>query len=82
MNPMGSILVPVAVTTNGHLSLVNFNPSFSNVCKLMQLLVAPVSYNALNAKFELLIGKTVPVVGPTATVQISTKCWSVLCTSW
>ena len=79
---MGSMLVPVAVTTHGHLSLVKFNQCFSNVCRLMQLLVAPVSYNALNVRFELFIGKRIPVAGPTTTVQISTKCRSVLCISW
>ena len=47
----------------------------------MQLFVAPVSYKALILMFELSIGKTVPVVGPMAIVQISTKCLSVLCTS-
>ena len=47
----------------------------------MQLFVTPVSYKALILMSELLIGKTVPVVGPTAIVQISTKCLSVLCTS-
>ena len=47
----------------------------------MQLFIAPVSYKALILMFELLIGKTVPVVGPMAIVQISTKCLSVLCTS-
>ena len=47
----------------------------------MQLFVAPVSYKALILMSELLIGKTVPVVGPMAIVQISTKCLSVLCTS-
>ena len=47
----------------------------------MQLFVAPVSYKALILRPKLLIGKTVPVAGPTAIVQISTKCLSVLCTS-
>ena len=47
----------------------------------MQLFIAPVSYKALILMSELLIGKTVPVVGPTAIVQISTKMLSVLCTS-
>ena len=47
----------------------------------MKLLVAPVLYKALILVSELLIGKTVPVVGPMAIVQISTKCLSVLCTS-
>ena len=81
MNPIGSILVPVAVTMNGHLSSVSFNFKDSKVLRLMQLFVAPVSYKALILMFELSFGKTVPVVGPTAIVQISTKCLSVLCTS-
>ena len=81
MNLIGSILVPVAVTMKGHLSSVNFNFKDSKVLRLMQLFVAPVSYRALILMFELFIGKTVPVVGPTAIVQISTKCLSVLCTS-
>ena len=81
MNPIGSILVPVAVTMKGHVSSVNFNFKDSKVLRLMQLFVAPVSYNALILMFELFIGKTVPVAGPTAIVQISTKWLSVLCTS-
>ena len=78
---MGSILVPVTVTMKGHLSLVS--PSFkdSKVLRLMQLLVAPISYRALILRPKLLIGKTVPVAGPTAIVQMSTKCVSMLCTS-
>ena len=47
----------------------------------MQLIDAPVSYNALILMFEVVIGKIVPVVGPTAMVQISTKWGSVLFTS-
>ena len=81
MNPIGSILVPVTITMKGHLSLASFNFKDSKVLRLMQLFVAPVSYKALILMFELSIGKTVPVVGPTAIVQISTKCLSVLCTS-
>ena len=81
MNPMGSILVPVAVMTKGHLSFVSFRFKDSNVLRLMQLLVAPVSYRALILRPKLLIGKTVPVAGPTAIVQVSTKCLFVLCTS-
>ena len=80
VNPMGSILVPVAVTTKGHLSFVSLGFKDSNV--LMQLLVAPVSYRALILRPKLLIGKTVPVAGPIAIVQVSTKCLSMLCTSW
>ena len=72
MNPIGSMLVPVAVTTKGHLSSVSFNFKDSKVLRLMQLLVAPVSYRALILVSELLIGKTVPVLGPMAIVQIST----------
>ena len=81
VNPTGSILVPVAVMTKGHLSFVSFSFKDSKVLKLMQLFVAPVLYKALILMSELLIGKTVPVAGPTAIVQISTKCLSVLCTS-
>ena len=47
----------------------------------MQLLVAPVSYRALILRPKPLIGKTVPVADPTAVVQVSTKCLSMLCTS-
>ena len=47
----------------------------------MQLFVGPVAYKALILMSELLTGKTVPVVGPPAIVQISTKCLSELCTS-
>ena len=47
----------------------------------MQLIDAPVLYNALILMFEVVIGKIVPVVGPTATVQISTKWESMLFTS-
>ena len=81
VNPVGSILVPVAITMKGHLFSVSFNFKDSKVLRLMQLFVAPVSYKALILMFELSIGKTVSVVGPTAIVQISTKCLSVLCTS-
>ena len=81
VNPTGSILVPVAVMMKGHLSSVSFNFKDSNVLRLMQLFIAPVSYKALILMSELLIGKTVPVVGPTAIVQISTECLSELCTS-
>ena len=78
---MGSILVPVTVTTKGQLSLVSLSFKDSNVWRLMQLLVAPVSYRALILRPKLLMGKKVPVAGPTAIVQVSTKCLSVLCTS-
>ena len=73
VNPIGSMLVPVAVTTVGSLSLVRVNFRDSKVLRLMQLIDAPVSYSALISMLEAFIRKTVPVVGPTATVQISTK---------
>ena len=79
VNAMGSILVPVAVTTVGNLSLARLRLRDSKILRLMQLIDAPVSYNALI--FEVVIGKIVPVVGPTAMVQISTKWESVLFTS-
>ena len=47
----------------------------------MQLIDAPVSYSTLILLLEAFIGKTVPVVGPTAIVQISTKCETLLFTS-
>ena len=78
---MGSILVPVTVTMKGHLSLVSLSFKDSKVLRLMQLFVAPVSYRALILRPKLLIGKTVPVAGRTAIVQVSSKCLSVLCTS-
>ena len=81
VNPTGSILVPVTIMMKGHLSFVSFNFKDSKVLRLMQLFIASVSYKALILMPELLIGKTVPVVGLTAIVQISTKCLSVLCTS-
>ena len=81
VNPIGSILVPVAVTTKGHLSFVSLSFKDSKVLRLMQLFVAPVSYRALILRPKLLMGKTVPVAGPTAIVQVSTKCLSMLCTS-
>ena len=73
VNPIGSMLVPVAVTTVGSLSLVRVNCRDSKVLRLMQLIDAPVSYSALISMLEAFIGKTVPVVDPTATVKISTK---------
>ena len=73
VNPTGSMLVPVAVTTVGNLSLVRVRCRDSRVLRLMQLIDAPVSYSALILKLEAFIGNTVPVVGPTAIVQISTK---------
>ena len=45
----------------------------------MQLFVAPVPYRALILRPKLLMAKTVPVAGPTAIVQVSTKCLSMLC---
>ena len=73
VNPTRSMLVPVAVTTVGNLSLVSFRCRDSKVLRLMQLIGAPVSYSALILMLEAFIGKTVPVAGPTAMVQISTK---------
>ena len=81
VNPMGSILVPIAVTTRGNLSLVRLSLSESKVSRLIQLMEAPVSYSAFIFTLLQVIGKTVPVAGPTAIVQVSTKCVSVLFTS-
>ena len=81
VNPMGSILVPVAVTTRGNLSLVRLSLSESKVLRLIQLMEAPVSYSAFIFTMLQVIGKTVPVAGPMAIVQVSTKCVSVLFTS-
>ena len=81
VNPMGSILVPVAVTTRGNLSFVRLSLSESKVLRLIQLMEAPVSYSAFICTLLQVIGKTVPVAGPTAIVQVSTKCVSVLFTS-
>ena len=79
VNPIGSILVPVAVTTRGN--LVRLSLSESKVLRLIQLIEAPVSYSAFIFTLLQLIGKTVPVAGPTAIVQVSTKCVSVLFSS-
>ena len=81
VNPIGSILVPVAVTTRGNLSFVRLSLSESKVLRLIQLLEAPVSYSAFIFTLLQVIGKTVPVEGPTAIVQVSTKWVSVLFTS-
>ena len=81
VNPMGSMLVPVAVTTRGNLSLVRLSLSESKVSRLIQLMEAPVSYSAFIFTLLQVIGKPVPVAGPTAIVQVSTKCVSVLFTS-
>ena len=81
VNPIGSILVPVAVTTRGNLSFVRLSLSESKVLRLIQLMEAPVSYSAFIFTLLQLIGKTVPVEGPTAIVQVSTKWISVLFTS-
>ena len=81
VNPVGSILVPVAVTTRGNLSFVRLSLSESKVLRLIQLMEAPVSYSAFIFTLLQLIGKTVPVAGPTAIVQVSTKWVSVLFTS-
>ena len=81
VNPIGSILVPVAVTTRGNLSFVRLSLSESKVLRLIQLIEAPLSYSAFIFTLLQLIRKTVPVAGPTAIVQVSTKCVSVLFTS-
>ena len=81
VNPIGSILVPVAVTTRENLSLVRLSLSESKVLRLIQLMEAPVSYSAFIFTLLQVIGKTVPVEGPTAIVQVSTKWVSVLFTS-
>ena len=81
VNPIGSILVPVAVTTRGNLSYVRLSLSESKVLRLIQLMEAPVSYSAFIFTLLQLIGKTVPVAGPMAIVQVSTKWVSVLFTS-
>ena len=81
VSPIGSILVPVAVTTRGNLSFVRLSLSESKVLRLIQLMEAPVSYSAFIFTLLQVIGKTVPVEGPTAIVQVSTKWVSVLFTS-
>ena len=81
VNPIGSILVPVAVMTRGNLSFVRLSLSESKVLRLIQLMEAPVSYSAFIFTLLQVIGKMVPVEGPTAIVQVSTKWVSVLFTS-
>ena len=81
VNPIGSILVPVAVTTRGNLSFVRLSLSESKVLRLIQLMEAPVLYSAFIFTLLQVIGKMVPVEGPTAIVQVSTKWVSVLFTS-
>ena len=81
VNPIGSILVPVAVMTRGNLSFDRLSLSESKVLRLIQLMEAPVSYSAFIFTLLQVIGKTVPVEGPTAIVQVSTKWVSVLFTS-
>ena len=81
VNPIGSILVPVAVTTRGNLSFVRLSLSESKVLRLIQLMEAPVSYSAFIFTLLQVIGKTVPVEDPMAIVQVSTKWVSVLFTS-
>ena len=81
VSPIGSILVPVAVMTRGNLSFVRLSLSESKVLRLIQLMEAPVSYSAFIFTLLQVIGKTVPVEGPTAIVQVSTKWVSVLFTS-
>ena len=81
VNPIGSILVPVAVTTRGNISFVRLSLSESKVLRLVQLMEAPVLYSAFIFTLLQVIGKTVPVECPTAIVQVSTKRVSVLFTS-
>ena len=81
VNPIGAILVPVAVTTRGNLSFVSLSLSESKVLRLIQLIEAPVSYSAFIFTLLQVIGKTVPVAGPMAIVQVSTKCVLELFTS-
>ena len=81
VNPIGSILVPVAVMTRGNLSFDRLSLSESKVLRLIQLMEAPVSYSAFIFTLLQVIGKTVPVEGPTAIVQVSTTWVSVLFTS-
>ena len=81
VNPIGSILVPVAVMTRGNLSFDKLSLSESKVLRLIQLMEAPVSYSAFIFTLLQVIGKTVPVEGPTDIVQVSTKWVSVLFTS-
>ena len=81
VNPIGSILVPVAVTTRGNLFVVRLSLSESKVLRLIQLMEAPVSYSAFIFTLLQVIGKTVPVAGPMAIVQVSTKCTLELFTS-
>ena len=81
VNPIGSILVPVAMTTSGNLSFVRSSLRDSKVLRLIQFIDAPVSYSALILTSLQVIGKIVPVVCPTAMVQVSTKWVSVLFTS-
>ena len=91
VNPMGSMLVPVAVTTVGNLSFVRLRLRDSKVLRLMQLIDAPVSYNALILMFEVVIGKIVPVVGlllwckylqsgSPCYLHHCSNCWG--CTAW
>ena len=81
VNPIGSILVPVAVMTRGNLSFDKLSLSESKVLRLIQLMEAPVLYSAFIFTLLQVIGKMVPVEGPTAIVQVSTKWVSVLFTS-
>ena len=72
---------PCCCDDKGNLSFVRLSLSESKVLRLIQLMEAPVSYSAFIFTFLQLIGKTVPVEGPTAIVQVSTKWVSVLFTS-
>ena len=62
-------------------SFVRLSLSESKVLRLIQLMEAPVLYSAFIFTLLQLIGKTVPVEGRTAIVQVSTKWVSVLFTS-
>ena len=57
VNPIGSILVPVAVMTRGNLSFVRLSLSESKVLRLIQLMEAPVLYSAFIFTLLQLIGK-------------------------
>ena len=84
VNPIGSILVPVAVTTKGHLSFVSLSFKDSNILRLMQLLVAPVSYRALILRPKLLMGKTVLLLALLLLckcLQSACPCYVHLCSS-
>ena len=79
--PYGIHTGPSCSDYKRNLSFVRFSLSESKVLRLIQLMEAPVSYSAFIFTLSQVIGKTVPVAGPTAIVQVSTKCVSVLFTS-